>query len=249
MPDPSVDQTAIINAILSTAGRSTLPIRQAPSDRNAGTAVWFNDLVDAADAEDGPRQYLVTASALTRCDLGELLLRAELCEPAVNAEVLLLPGFADQWTDLDGLGAAVLPTGGLHAHGARKGWRWTPDEITGELAAREEDIAAIGPSPLPAFVLGHRVEGSRDERPQTVLSGNVTRFADGVIRWDRDVPDGCVGAPVFIPAPGSPAGLLCVGLILPGRYRNPVATFDRLRTAVRGLIAPPPPRRRWPHKF
>ncbi len=324
MPDPSVDQTAIINAIISTAGRSTLPIRQAPSDRNPGTAFWFDDPVGAGDDPDEVRQYLVTADALTRCDLGELLLRAELCEPALNTDVLLLPGFADQWSRLDELGVAVLPTAGLHAHGERKGWRWTVDEITDATAARDEDIARIGTRPVPAVVLGHQVDGPLNDRPQTVLTGHVTRSADGVVRWDRGIPEGCVGAPVFILAPrtdadrtdaprtdgprtdadrtegdprpgqrtegdprpghraaddhrpgqralddhrpsGHPNGsarggtpevrrtetdsrLLCAGVILPGHYGNEVATFDRVRAAVRELCIPVPSRRRWPRR-
>ncbi len=202
MPDPSVDRTSITNAIVSAAGRSTLPIRQAPTDKNRGTAFWFNDPVDAANGQE-VRQYLVTADALTRCDLGELLLRAGLCEPALQTDILLLPGFAEVWKHLDRLGVAVLPTAFLHAHGERKGWRWTTDEITGRLAARDQDIAGIGAQPVPAFVLGHDVEGPLNDRPQTVVTGNVARSPDGVIHWDRETPDGCAGAPVFILGPTS----------------------------------------------
>ena len=242
----SVDRTAIVTTILTMASRATLPIREASGDRRSGTAFWFDDPDGALPGDQAAPQYLVTADALTRCDLGELLLRPGLCDPPARTDVLLMPGFADLWHRFGTLGAAVMPTAGLHAHAQRKGWRWSIDGIGEELAAREADTAAIGGSPVPAFVLGHPVEGPDRDRPQTVLTGAVFRCNDGLVRWDRATPDGCAGAPVFVASPDHPngTGLVCAGLLLPGTSGNTVATFDRIRRAVRDLPPAVPRRRR-----
>ncbi|MDX3433664.1 MULTISPECIES: hypothetical protein [unclassified Streptomyces] len=235
MPEPSVRHDAIINAIMANAGRSTLPFQQAHADRWHGTAFWFNDLLDSASGSEVISQYLVTAAGMTRYDLGELTLRPELCEPEMSAEKLLMTDFAEGWTVLGDLGVAVMPTAGLHAHGRRKGWSWATDEITDGLAARHEDIARIGAEPRPAYILGHDVGEQDGERLQAVVVGRVARGADGHVHWDSTVPEGCAGAPVFV---GEELGddrfrLVCVGLVLPGAERNRIATFDRIRTAVR----------------
>ncbi|MFI9105522.1 hypothetical protein ACIGXA_33950 [Streptomyces fildesensis] len=246
MPTSSVDHTAIIDAIMSSVSRSTLPFQQAVRERYLGTAFWFNDLLESTpERGDVVRQYLVTAGALTRYDLAEVTLRAELCVPEMTAEKLLMTGFADGWEHYDDLGVAVMPAEGLHAHGERKGWRWSTDEITDGLAAGEQDIAAIGMEPVPAYILGHDVDASSGARLQAVVVGNVARVGNGSIRWDRTVPDGCAGAPVFI---GVPLGegrvrLVCLGVVLPGRERNLIAPFDQIRRAVRGGV-PSPSRKR-----
>ncbi|NEA60813.1 hypothetical protein G3I60_43315 [Streptomyces sp. SID13666] len=246
MPTSFVDHTAIIDAIMNAVSRSTLPFqRAAHRERHFGTAFWFNDLLETTPDGDVVRQYLVTAGALTRYDLAEVTLRAELCDPEMSAEKLLMTGFADGWEHYDDLGVAVLPAEALHAHGERKGWRWTTDEITDGLAAGEQDIAAIGTDPVPAYILGHDVDASSGARLQAVVVGNVARVGSGSVRWDRTVPDGCAGAPVFI---GIPLGegrirLVCLGAVLPGRDRNVIATFDQIRRAVRGGV-PSPSRKR-----
>ncbi|MFD6279406.1 hypothetical protein ACFWFI_28130 [Streptomyces sp. NPDC060209] len=239
MPESSVYHDAIINAVMANAGRSTLPFQQAHTDRHHGTAFWFNDLVDSTPDSEIIRQYLVTAAELTRYDLGELTLRPELCEPVMSAEKLLLTDFADGWTVLGDLGVAVMPTAGLHAHGKRKGWSWATDEITDGLAAHHEDIARIGAEPRTAYILGHDVGETGGERLQAVIVGQVARGDDGHVRWDSTVPEGCAGAPVFV---GSELGgdsfkLVCIGLVLTGEKQNRIATFDRIRTAVRESAA------------
>ncbi|MFJ8859963.1 hypothetical protein ACIRD8_16190 [Streptomyces sp. NPDC102451] len=239
MPESSVRHDAIINAIMANAGRSTLAFAQAHADRWHGTAFWFNDLIDSTPDSEVISQYLVTAAEVTRYDLGELTLRPELCEPVGSAEKLLMTDFADGWTVLGDLGVAVMPTAGLHAHGSRKGWSWATDEITDGLAARHEDIARIGAEPLPAYILGHDVGEPDGERLQAVVVGQVARGTDGHVRWDSTVPEGCAGAPVFV---GEELGddrlkLVCVGLVLPGGKQNRIATFDRIRTAVRESAA------------
>ncbi|MCU7826854.1 hypothetical protein [Kitasatospora sp. DSM 101779] len=227
----------IVNAVVQSAGRSTLPFQQANAGRNHGTAFRYNHLIGSTPDGETVRQYLVTAGALTRYDLAQWTLRAELCEPAMSAEQLLMTDFAAGWTHLDRLGVAVMPTAGLDAHAERKGWRWTTDEITEGLAASAQDVAAIGDGPVPAYLLGHDVGADAGERLQAVVGGAIARDADGVVRWDGPLPDGCAGGPVFI---GLSLGddrfrLLCVGLALPGEGANEIVTFDRIRTAVDGL--------------
>jgi hypothetical protein len=245
MPDVSVDERAIMRAILARFGRATLPIQEAHTAERRGTAFWFDELIDATPGDRKTRQYLVTADALTRCDLGELLLRPALCDPPVNADLLLLPGFADLWMRPAGLGIAAMPTDALHAHGTRKGWRWTTDDITDDVAAREADVARAAERPTAVFILGHEVSRPdvhkatarttsvdrpiptpasatapapiSPERPQTVTPARAIRAADGVIRVYGDVPQGLVGAPVFtvLPRPDDDAALVCLGMVLP----------------------------------
>ncbi len=154
---------------------------------------------------------------------------------------LLMRHFADTWTRLPDLGIAVMPTAGLIAHAERKGWQWTTDEITEGLAAHEPDLAAIGIGSVPAYVLGHDV-GPQRERIQGVVTGNVTRDTNGALRWDRAMPNGCAGAPVFIALPQGETQLklLCVGVVLPGPGANTIATFDQIRPAIRSMASLPP---------
>lgn len=245
MPDAVSARNAIVNAIMDHAGRATLPFQEAVVNRNCGTAFWYNDLVEDAPDREVIRQYLVTAEELTRFDLAQWTFRDGLCDPQMSAEHLIMRDFADGWIRLEGLGVAVMPTAGLYSHAERKGWRWTTDEITEGLAAHEQDIAGIGADPIPAYVLGHDVGPRREERLQAMVVGMVARDTQGRIRWDRALPEGCAGAPVFV---GLPCGdeqfrLVCIGLVLPGDALNEIATFDRIRSAVRALASTP--RRRW----
>jgi hypothetical protein len=228
--------SATIDAIVGHAGRTTLPFRRAQREEQHATAFWFNELVEAASKEKTIRQYLVTASEPARAEIAEFTLRPDLCAPAMSAEKLLMMNFADEWIHLDGLGVAVMPTAGLHAHGARKGWRWTTDEITEGIAAKEEDIACLGTKPVVAYVLGHDVAAGSGDREQAVIVGGVTRTSSGSVRWVGDLPQGCVGAPVFITRLKEDRfKLVCVGVVLPGDGPHPIATFDRIRTALRAL--------------
>ncbi|MDI5961932.1 hypothetical protein POF50_014445 [Streptomyces sp. SL13] len=253
MSHQSVDQTAIVKTLLSLVGRSTLPVRQARSDERHGTAFWFDDLVAAGP--DGPvvRQYLVTADAMTRFDLGELVLRPELCDPPVNPDVLLMPGFAEQWIRLERLGLAVMPTTGLHAHAERRGWRWTTDPVDDGLAAAVGDLAALDGRPAPAYAVGHPVPPRPgDGSGPAVVAGHVYRRNDNTLGWQGAIPDGLAGAPVLAvpPGPDGTADPLCIGALLPGRGRDTVVTFDHVRLALSDLAPPPPPppRPRWPRR-
>lgn len=206
-------------------------------DGPVGTAFWYYDLVDGSPGQESVVPCLVTAGALTRFDVGEWTLRAELCDPAMFAEKLLMLDFADGWTVLDDLGVAVMPAVGLYARAERKGWQWTADEVTEGLVAHESDLVALGTGSWPACVLGHDV-GPRATRPQVVASGSV-EVMDGALRWSGPVPEGCAGSPVFTGLPQGAAGymkLVCLGVILPGGAdSHEVVGFDKIRSAVRSL--------------
>ncbi len=185
--------------------------------------------------EEVIRQYLVTASEPARVEVAEFTLRPDLCTPVMSSEKLMMIDFAEGWIHLGDLGVAVMPTAGLHAHGARKGWRWTTDEITDGIAATEQDIAELGEHPIAAYVLGHITE-DRD-REQTVVIGQVTRTSGGSIHWIGNLPQGCVGAPVFIGARlgGNSFKLVCLGVTLPADGDHAIAPFDRIRAALGAL--------------
>lgn len=57
-------------------------------------------------------QHLVTVGEPARAEIAEFTLRPKPCNPAPSAEKLLVTGFADGWTHLDGLGVAVRPRPG-----------------------------------------------------------------------------------------------------------------------------------------
>jgi len=220
---PASESLRIIeNAVLKVAGRATLPFQAARADRSFGTAFWYNDLVEVAGERELIRQYLVAAERRTRYAIGQLTLREGLAEPEMPTDELVLPGFAKKWSRLGRLGVAVMPTTELHIHAERKGWRWTTDEITSGLAAQPADIAALGPEPVVAYLLGHEVvaeEGSKyPHRPQVLLPGTVSRATpDAPVVWTGPLPDGCSGAPVFagLPMPADQTKLVCLGLVLP----------------------------------
>ncbi|MGW3267159.1 hypothetical protein [Streptomyces sp. NPDC001056] len=237
--------SATIDAIVGNAGRATLPFQWLHREDRHATAFWFNELVGTTGEGEAVRQYLVTASEPARVENAEFTLRPELCAPAMSAEKLLMTDFAGGWIHLDGLGVAVMPTAGLHAHGVRKGWRWTTDEITDGIAAEEEDVAGLGEKPVAAYALGHDVGAGDGAREQAVVVGGVARTGSGGVRWVGDLPRGCVGAPVFISAPvgGNSFKLVCAGVVLPGDDHHPIATFDRIRTALRALAPDATPAR------
>ena len=226
----------IVNAVVSKVGRGTLPFQQAHTGGRRATAFWYNDLVEQTAEDDYIRQYLVTAAEATRCELADFQLRAELCRPEMSAERLLMPDFEGRWITLPGLGVAVMPTDDLYRHAARKGWEWSTDEVTEGIAATATDLSRVAAGGTPALVLGHDV-GPEGARLQAVAVGAVGRDAEGALRWDRAMPEGCVGAPVFTGLPVGDDGwkLVCLGVVLPGPRFNVVAPFDRIRDAVRAL--------------
>jgi hypothetical protein len=242
---PSPDRV-VSDAVMDVAGRATLPLQAARADRNFATAFWYNDLIEVGDERETIRQYLVTTEPHTRYELGQFTLREGLVTPGLPADELVLPGFSRKWFRIEGLGVAVMPTVDLHLHGERRGWGWSVQEVTDGLAARPEDIAALGAQPLTAYLLGHEVTepGTRHPgRPQTLLEGTVTRTAEGTVVWDGPLPDGCAGAPVFAGLPHEQGlKLLCLGLARPGGPAT-LATFDELRPAIHNLS--PARKRHW----
>ncbi|MFF4267191.1 hypothetical protein ACFY7Y_27015 [Streptomyces virginiae] len=234
--------SAIVYLINADSARATLAFQRANRSEQYATAFWFNELV--AETAEGAviRQYLLTAGERTRYDMAEFTLRPELGAPATGAEKLAMTSFAEGWIHLGDLGVAVMPDTALYAYAARKGWSWTTDEITDGVAATEEDIARIGGTPVPAYLLGHPVDAENGAREQALVVGEIVRTDEDGVRWVGTLPQGCVGAPVFI---GAGLGensfkLVCVGVALPGEGHHPIATFDRIRTA---LLAVAPERR------
>ncbi|MFF4450457.1 hypothetical protein [Streptomyces sp. NPDC001502] len=258
MSDLPPFHSAIIDAIIGHAGRATLPFQRIHRSEQYATAFWFNELVEETAEGAVVRQYLVTAGEPTRVETAEITLRPQLCAPAMSAEKLAMTDFAQGWTHLGDLGVAVMPDTALYAHAARKGWSWTTDEITDGVAATEEDIAGLDGTPVPAYVLGHDVGAGNGAREQAVVVGQIVRTGEDGVRWVGTLPQGCVGAPVFI---GTGLGensfkLVCVGVALPGDGHHPIATFDRIRTALGALapdadtapapdVQPVEPKRRW----
>lgn len=236
-------------AVLRAAGRATLPFQAARADRSYATAFWYNDLVESSGDRELIRQYLVTAEARTRYEIGQFTLRAGLVEPELPADELVLPSFSRKWTPLGDLGVAVMPTVDLHIHAERKGWSWSTEEVTSGLAAVPEDVAMVGTEPLPAYLLGHEVveePGSRHaERPQVLLPGTVSREDADPVRWTGPFPAGLAGAPVFtvLPMDDGQVKLVCLGLALPGDPTPVVVTFDLLRPAIHAVT--PTRRRGW----
>lgn len=164
---------AAIDAIVGHASRATLPFQRAHREEQHATAFWFNELVETTAEGEFIRQHLVTASEPTRAESAEFTLRPDLRTPAMSAEKLLMMDFAEEGTHPGDLGVAVMPTTGLHTHGARKGWRWTTDEITDGIAAKKEDIADLGAEPVVAYLLGHAIRG---QAPLSDLDGMLQVF-------------------------------------------------------------------------
>lgn len=246
---PAYDRS-LIDALLSNCRRATLPYQQAHRGELFGTAFWFNDLLsENADGTETYHQYLVTAGTSTYCRIAEIRMRPELSESAKSSNNLLMTDFQEGWIPLGDSGVSVMPTTVLHALARRKGWAWATDEITEGLAAKAEDIEALGDDPVPAYALGHDVGPDRTQREQAVILGEVLRTGDGhAFVWRGPVPQGCVGAPVFVGLglDGRHVRLVCLGVLLSAegegeRALNPVATFDRIRAEVRRLPEPEEP--------
>ena len=227
-------------AILGSARRATLPFEEAEGHANYGTAFWYNHLVEDTPEREVYVEYLVTAEALTGIEYADFTLRAEVADPAPSADHVIVTEFAAGWTRLPRVGVAVMPATILHAYADRKGWKWDTDQITDGLAAREADVATIGRTPVDACVVGHDL-GAAGEREQALVVGSVALDQRGRLRWTTRMPPGCVGAPVFttIPVDDRVYKLVCLGVVLPGEGYHEIASFDRIRTEVAALVAPP----------
>lgn len=229
----------IADLIVQRWGRSTLPIQTIGGQ--AGTAFFYNELVESTPEVDRVREWLVTADELTRVDVAEIRLRPELIEPAGAAsDYLAMLEFGQLWSRRSGV--AAMRTIGLHEHARSKQWRWNTEQITDGLAARAEHLGAIDARPHKAYALGHTIAepGQPSERqPLALGTSNIIRDRDRVVHWQGLLPSGFTGAPVFVAEHrvGHQFVLRCIGLIA-GHDPNPaVATFDTVRTLISGLIA------------
>jgi hypothetical protein len=218
-------------------GRAILPVSGSAGPgapgTTFGTAFFYRELVGATDDGEVVQEWLLTAAATTRTPYGEIGLRPSVTEPAeAAAEPIELPDFADRWLHLPEIGLAAMPTGGLHGHAEDGGWSWRTQQVTDAIAAPADAVARLGAEPGSAFVLALGV-GDDGSRPLEAVIERVARAGDGV-RVTTELPSGYVGAPVFgVEALDGELSLRCLGLLLPADGGgHPVATFDRIRSAL-----------------
>ncbi|MGR6321671.1 hypothetical protein Q2K19_17345 [Micromonospora soli] len=236
-------ENEIVYELCQLLGRAILPVsrydRPGAAGHGFGTAFFYAELVGATDDGDVVHEWLLTADAATRAAYGEIGLRPSVTEPAdASAEPIELPGFADRWLHLPEIGLAAMPTGGLHGHAEDRGWRWRTQQVTDAVAAGADVVARVGAAPGSAFVLALGV-GDDGSRPLEAVIERVVRDGAG-LRVDTELPAGYVGAPVFgvEAGPDGELALHCLGAVLPGEAGgHPVATFDRIRSALAAATA------------
>ncbi|WP_327002682.1 hypothetical protein OHA72_47500 [Dactylosporangium sp. NBC_01737] len=233
----------LAGAILEHWSGCTLPL--GPRKR-AGTAFFYNELVESTPEGDRVREWWLTADHLTRTKLGEVRLRSDLVEPTGAAsDYLAVPDFEKMWSRRSGV--AVMRTFFLHEHAAKRGWSWVAVQITDGVAAKAQHVRAVDAQPRRAYALGHitrEVGEPGEERPLAIATSNIARDPDGVVRWQGSLPDGFAGGPVFIAERRDDRGfvLRCLGLIA-SADRNPgVFTFDAIRSLIGELVRPKPPK-------
>ncbi|WP_147433141.1 hypothetical protein [Catellatospora citrea] len=228
------EEDPLEDMIVKTWGGCTLPIR--PVGGAAGTAFLYNELLESTPDGDQVREWVLTATSLTRSELGEFRVRPELVEPAgAAADYLIVQEFDERWSR--GTNAAVMSSGVLDDYAERKGFRWTMAQVTDGVAARAEELRVLSGEPHRAYALGHVTTalGTPGEgRPLAVAYSGVTRDPDGVVRWAGALPEGFTGAPVFLAQhrSGREFRLLCIGLIAGGDRNPTVATFDTIRKMI-----------------
>lgn len=231
-------ENEIIYELCQLLGRGILPIsgseRPGGPGENFGTAFFYSELLGATDDGEVVQEWLLTADASARAGYGEIGLRPSVTDPADAAsEPIELPRFADRWLHLPEIGLAAMPTGGLHGYAEDRGWCWRTQQVTDAVAADPAAVARIGAAPSSAFVLalGIADDGSR---PLEAVIERVVRAGDA-LRITTELPAGYVGAPVFgvATAGDGERALHCLGLVLPAEAGgHPVATFDRIRSAL-----------------
>ncbi|MFG2057110.1 hypothetical protein ACGFI9_24120 [Micromonospora sp. NPDC048930] len=231
-------ENEIVYELCQLLGRAIVPVSRSDRPGGAGegfgTAFFYTELVGATDDGEVVHEWLLTADVATRAAYGEIGLRPSVTEPADAAsEPITLPDFADQWLHVPAVGLAAMPTGGLHGYAEDRGWRWRTQQVTDAVAAGVDAVARIGAAPGSAFVLALGVadDGSR---PLEAVIERVVRDGD-VPRITTELPAGYVGAPVFgvETGPDGELALHCLGLVLPAEDGgHPVATFDRIRSAL-----------------
>lgn len=229
------DDDPLGDVIVDRLVRATLPIA-GPVSGPSGTAFLYNHLVGSTDSGDRVVELLITADVFAQQAMLEFELRPDMIEPAgAAADKLLVTDVAGLWTH-DAAGFAFVPSTFLHAHGQRKGWHWTTQELTDGFAATAQDLVDLGAGQRRGYILGHTVDGTR--RPLVLISGRLRRDDAGVISWVGSVPDGTVGSPVFTvrQLDARSFKVVCLGVLLPGTGDNLVATFDAIRLAVAATL-------------
>ncbi|MFD0576008.1 hypothetical protein [Dactylosporangium darangshiense] len=234
----------LVDAILEHWSACTLPLGQGP---RAGTAFFYNELVDSTPEGERVREWWLTADRLTRTKVGEVRLRPDLIKPAGAAsDYLAVPDFEKMWSRRSGV--AVMRTFFLHEHAAKKGWSWAAAQITEGVAAKAQDVRAVDAQPRRAYALGHvtREPGEPGEqRPLAVATSTIARDPDGVVRWQGSLPDGFAGGPIFVTERQGDRAfrLLCLGLVASPDSNPDVLTFDAIRSLIGELVRPKPPKR------
>ncbi|WP_027345757.1 hypothetical protein [Hamadaea tsunoensis] len=236
----------LADAILEHWSGSTLPLGHGKAV-DAGTAFFYNELVESGPDVERVREWLLTADAQTRTKMAEVRLRPDLIEPTGAAsDYLVVNGFESMWSRRSG--AAVARSSFLHDHGRRKGWSWaTVTPLTEGVAARAEHVRAVGSEPRPAYALGHVTRepaATGEERPLAIATSAVARDPDGVVRWRGALPAGFAGGPVFVADRRGELEfvLRCLGMIS-STARNPdIVTFDTIRSLIEETVRPQPPK-------
>jgi hypothetical protein len=226
----------IARHVFDLVGRSTFPmggLTAAPES----AAFLFNDLLSSDDEGDQVVTWILTADAMTHTELGQFGIRPEMADArGASADNVIMTDYEQSWYRLPELGVAAMPMRVLERYAAAKGWAWDTQEVSQGMAATAADIAALAGAHT-ALVLGHPDEDHR--RPLSIAFGRITQ-TDGAVTLLGAVEGGFVGAPVFAAIPRPDAAdpdelkIICVGVLLPREGDgHPVATFDRIRTAVR----------------
>ncbi|GIF45659.1 hypothetical protein Afe04nite_01980 [Asanoa ferruginea] len=233
----------LADAILENWGAYTLPLGQG---KRAGTAFFYNELVDSTPESDFVREWWVTADRLTRTEVGEVGLRPDLIEPTGAAsDYLAVTDFEQMWSRRAGV--AVMRTSFLHEHAAKKAWSWAAEQITEGVADTAEQVRAVDGEPRRAYALGHvtREPADGEQRPLAIATSNIARDPDRVVRWQGPLPAGFTGGPVFIAEPHGDQSFVvrCLGLIASADRNPDVLTFDVIRSLIAELVRPQPPKR------
>ncbi|SNT56656.1 hypothetical protein SAMN05421812_1106 [Asanoa hainanensis] len=226
----------LADAILEHWSACTLPLGESPG---AGTAFFYNELVESTPDGDNVREWLVTADRLTRTKVGRARLRPALIEPTDAAsDYLLVTDFEGMWSRRSGV--AVTRTLFLHEHAATKGWSWATAEVTEGVAATAEHVRAVDGRQRRAYALGHVVRDQGEQRPLAIATSNIGRDPDGVVRWLGALPEGFAGGPVFVADEHGDRSFVvrCLGLIASADRNPDVLTFDAIRSLIEGVVRP-----------
>lgn len=232
---------ALMRGALERMGPTTIPIAQVGGIR--GTAFLFNELLTRAPQQETVRTFLVTCRLLIE---NQRFLTVEVppyrtSPPGVASREIVLNGLDGMWRVGDG-GIAIGYFAHLEEHAASKGWAWDMTEVTDGIAIRADELDALDAASCLVFGFA----GEQAGRAEIVFEAPLVRNAAG---WEipTAVPAGLVGGPVVIFNRNGEGQVVlkCLGLVLSGNERHPIATFDVIRALIASQ-ARPSRRRRWP---